>query len=308
MSVMPERAAMSPLTKKCEVCGSEFRTKKSHYERRRTCARECLGVLYKTELVGERNPNFRQAKVVTNCPVCGKEFLHFPSMGHRVHCSKECSAKTKSINFVGPNNPQWTGGDKHYGPNWYMQSDLARLRDDYLCKVCGQNEQAIGRKMDVHHIKPFRLFSDAEEANALDNLISLCPGCHRNEEAKARSQYGFEMAPPKPYAPPTMYTPADAARVLGVTTWAIYALIKRGKIAPLDVWSVNPKRKSPRYMLSQDELDHLANQKPRYNKLTESEKDDIRLRYSQDNASYETIARDYGVTRSVIGHIVRKGT
>jgi DEAD/DEAH box helicase domain-containing protein len=79
-----------------------------------------------------------------------------------------------------------------YGPNWPTQRDAARQRDKYHCRTCGAPEQE-GREHDVHHVRPFREFgyipgvNDAyRQANALDNLITLCSRCHRRAETGQR--------------------------------------------------------------------------------------------------------------------------
>jgi DEAD/DEAH box helicase domain-containing protein len=77
-------------------------------------------------------------------------------------------------------------GDR--GPNWAEMRDRARARDGYRCQLCGAPERA-ARGHDVHHIRPFRDFGWAKGendnyrlANALDNLVTLCRGCHRVAE------------------------------------------------------------------------------------------------------------------------------
>lgn len=47
-----------PLIKLCEICGTEFNTKPSHYDRRKTCSKECAGELKRNKYAGEGNPNF----------------------------------------------------------------------------------------------------------------------------------------------------------------------------------------------------------------------------------------------------------
>lgn len=82
-----------------------------------------------------------------------------------------------------------------YGPNWAQQRDAARARDGYRCRICGAPELP-NRQHHVHHIKPFRSFgyipgeNDAYlQANALENLITVCPSCHaRIETAEAVNQ------------------------------------------------------------------------------------------------------------------------
>jgi len=75
-----------------------------------------------------------------------------------------------------------------YGPNWSAQREAARARDGRRCRRCGAPERE-GRQHDVHHIIPFRTFGYTPEvndfyklANQLENLITLCPSCHRRAE------------------------------------------------------------------------------------------------------------------------------
>jgi DEAD/DEAH box helicase domain-containing protein len=75
------------------------------------------------------------------------------------------------------------------GPNWDKQRELARRRDGFRCRHCGAPERT-GRQHDVHHLLPFREFDYVAgrndrylQANELDNLITLCSGCHRLAEA-----------------------------------------------------------------------------------------------------------------------------
>jgi DEAD/DEAH box helicase domain-containing protein len=82
-----------------------------------------------------------------------------------------------------------------YGPDWQAQRDAARIRDSYRCRLCGAPERN-GRRHDVHHVTPFRAFGYLPDrndlyklANRLDNLITLCPNCHRRVE-RARGARG----------------------------------------------------------------------------------------------------------------------
>lgn len=80
------------------------------------------------------------------------------------------------------------GLPNRYGPNWQQQRDAARARDGYRCAICGAPEPP-GRQHHVHHRIPFRKFgyrpgeNDAYlRANALENLITVCPSCHAQIE------------------------------------------------------------------------------------------------------------------------------
>ena len=50
------------------------------------------------------------------------------------------------------------------------------LRDGCKCMECGRTDT----RLEVHHIKPKRL----NGSNTMDNLITLCEGCHRITEGK----------------------------------------------------------------------------------------------------------------------------
>ncbi|MDD5368530.1 MAG: DEAD/DEAH box helicase, partial [Anaerolineaceae bacterium] len=83
----------------------------------------------------------------------------------------------------------WTNDANNYGPNWPSQRDRARQRDQYRCQICGIAE--VGRSHHVHHKTPFRTFASYEHANQLDNLVTLCPTCHRLAEQAVRMRSGL---------------------------------------------------------------------------------------------------------------------
>ncbi len=83
-----------------------------------------------------------------------------------------------------------------YGPNWQQQRQKVLQRDEYRCRTCGA---AGSINLHVHHIRPFREYGyilgqneNYQQANKVDNLITLCPSCHRRAEAgqQTRSALG----------------------------------------------------------------------------------------------------------------------
>lgn len=107
-----------------------------------------------------------------------------------------------------------------YGPNWPAQRRLALARDGHRCQTCGaagfpapapeaspeggSNEALPGsRKIEgpglhVHHIRPFREYGYVpgqndhyRQANRLENLVTLCPSCHRRAEAGQQTRSGL---------------------------------------------------------------------------------------------------------------------
>lgn len=78
----------------------------------------------------------------------------------------------------------WASDPNDYGPNWDNIRLAVRQRDSFRCRMCGLPET--GRPHHVHHKIPFRSFASIETANSLNNLITLCPGCHRIAEMNVR--------------------------------------------------------------------------------------------------------------------------
>ena len=83
----------------------------------------------------------------------------------------------------------WTNDPNDYGPDWARIRRAVRGRDGFRCRVCGAPES--GREHDVHHKIPFKAFASALEANRLENLITLCPACHRQAEQNVRIRSGL---------------------------------------------------------------------------------------------------------------------
>jgi DEAD/DEAH box helicase domain-containing protein len=83
----------------------------------------------------------------------------------------------------------WSNDTIDYGNNWQTQRDRARLRDNFRCQVCGVLEKE--KEHHIHHKTPLRMFSSFREANRLENLITLCPACHRRSETAVRMRSGL---------------------------------------------------------------------------------------------------------------------
>ncbi len=101
---------------------------------------------------------------------------------------------------------RWLSDPNDYGPNWAQQRAAARARDGFRCQGCGALEVP-GRQHDVHHRIPLRAFvADPhlrgglpperawEAANVLENLVTLCPACHRRAETAVRLRSGLGAA------------------------------------------------------------------------------------------------------------------
>lgn len=92
----------------CANCGRSFY---SGYEKK-YCSPGCLKSSVSFE--GENNPNYRAAKKVTNCRLCGSEFEYYPSDKKGLYCA-ECVDRNEwqtTPGISGPDNPRWSGGKR----------------------------------------------------------------------------------------------------------------------------------------------------------------------------------------------------
>ncbi|HSL31049.1 MAG TPA: DEAD/DEAH box helicase [Anaerolineales bacterium] len=117
----------------------------------------------------------------------GEEPLDLPptdlmTTGYWVSLSEETISRLREAGM-------WTNDPNNYGPNWLQVRDRVRARDKYTCQVCGAVETS--RQHDVHHKVPFRAFTSFVEANRLENLVTLCPSCHRKAEQNVRMRSGL---------------------------------------------------------------------------------------------------------------------
>ena len=124
---------------------------------------------------------------VYQCSYCGKSFevkpwieRQSPSVSGRRFCSKRCNGKYRSEYLSGENSPQWVGGVTTYrGKGWFEARSQAIDRDKGTCQYCGK---FVGSSIAIHHVIPFRNFTNVQDANVLSNLICLCQSCHMRIE------------------------------------------------------------------------------------------------------------------------------
>lgn len=115
------------------------------------------------------------------CIGCGTTFQRNPSqLNGKRGAGKFCTRACRDRHWTGEVTPNWQDGSGVYkrGPNW--QSTRRRiLKRDKVCQCCGD-----GGLLHVHHVIPFRMFDSVDEANDDDNLVALCPPCHRRADAR----------------------------------------------------------------------------------------------------------------------------
>jgi DEAD/DEAH box helicase domain-containing protein len=107
---------------------------------------------------------------------------HLRTIGYWLYLSESSVNRLRDLGL-------WKSDPIDYGPNWIRQRNLARQRDEFHCQICGISEGTVSHH--VHHKIPFRTFTSYEVANQLENLVTLCPTCHRKAETAVRMRTGL---------------------------------------------------------------------------------------------------------------------
>lgn len=175
---------MSTLQKvECEACGDSVLRAKWQRER--------AALFYCDNCWGD-------STVQKECEECDALFEVPPALDHQRFCSYQCAGDWRSENITGEDHPRFKEGEfpRYYGPNWRKQRRRARLRDDQTCQHCGlTREESLdehGEVLSVHHKTAIREFVDDgeldyEQANRLENLVTLCRSCHAITEGNQHS-------------------------------------------------------------------------------------------------------------------------
>lgn len=101
----------------------------------------------------------------------------------KLTCSQGCDSERRKKTYTGEENPNWKGGHiGYYGDEWSASRREVRERDENVCQICSIDEEDLGFKPHVHHIKPVRSFDNPNNAHTMKNMIQLCPVCHNKAE------------------------------------------------------------------------------------------------------------------------------
>jgi hypothetical protein len=155
---------------KCKSCGKEFEVPKSRENIAKNCSYKCmgksmLGKVPKSAWEKGRTPWNKDKKC---------DYL----IGNKNGFSKGHIPWNSGIiwkEMSGAANPAWNGGTSFlpYPSNFNSQlKERVRVRDNFICKLCGIPELECEEKLSIHHI-------DYNKNNSkMENLISLCNKCH----------------------------------------------------------------------------------------------------------------------------------
>lgn len=159
-------------TYRCRQCGQEFVPKDSHRARSvpKYCSRQCSSL-------------GRRKRVRLVCRQCGQEFerkayMQDWSQARGPFCGFACYGQWQREHPEAaplPKSPHGHNPDRRpRGPEWEQIREQVLERDQHRCVTCHSRHS-----LHVHHIRPYDQCESREDANALDNLLTLCKACHR---------------------------------------------------------------------------------------------------------------------------------
>lgn len=161
-----QRKSKTRSQRPCRFCGTVFWPVRQRTGLARLCSKKC----YDAE-------RLQKKWIVVGCTKCGAEIRRKRSQ--RRFRSYFCSNQCQRSHFSGETHPLFRGdADPNRGRGWKRLSEEVRQRDGYKCRRCGMTQQENGKKLPVDHLVPWRAFENKDDANAMENLASLCNGCH----------------------------------------------------------------------------------------------------------------------------------
>lgn len=174
----------------CHICGKEFTVKNYRLKNKQnsiTCSRKC-----KTKASGGGSQTVK-------CDWCAQPITRGNAfINNKNFCSRKCMGFWQSENMLGEKSPTWRGGCvNYYGKSWSAMNRAARARDNNTCQGCNKQQNALDHTLEIHHLKPVRLFEEPDLANNLENLITLCRDCHIKADVFARLLFDKHRFNPK---------------------------------------------------------------------------------------------------------------
>lgn len=77
---------------------------------------------------------------------------------------------------------------------WKSLREVILKRDNYHCMCCGRTAEESGTSLSIHHNNYDNLF---DEANHLDDLVTLCKVCHASVHRNRANWQRFKKKPSK---------------------------------------------------------------------------------------------------------------
>lgn len=177
----------------CPVCKKEFTTNINNDKQ--FCSTKCqyearsLGISKRVVLKPYKLTGSYEKDKIKICLFCKKEY-HCKAKKSK-YCSKECCDKHKHIIQAGELNHQWKGGSSYRkrgyrGNEWETIRLEIYKRDKFSCVECG--ERCVGKRdsteTNSHLIIQCHHIDKDKTNNNIENLQTLCLGCHLDKHKK----------------------------------------------------------------------------------------------------------------------------
>lgn len=114
-------------------------------------------------------------------PECDNQ-IHYKNKYCSHSCRGKIAYKDSLKDYATPTgNPGYKDGVYRHSRE---QKKLAFQRDNCTCQRCDKHLDGISEKYGIHHLIPRRTFDNHEDADVLENLVTLCSKCHKDVETE----------------------------------------------------------------------------------------------------------------------------
>lgn len=163
----------------CLFCSKPFLAMESEIKRGngKFCSRSCFGQYHSSNL---KSTYEKINKPNVSCAYCSKEFYkNITKIKASKHKVFFCCREHKDLALRKENNIK-LALPTHYKENTFIEyrEVYLRARNITCCELCGYNKFV--QILEVHHKDRNR------KNNTFENLIALCPNCHREEHFTAK--------------------------------------------------------------------------------------------------------------------------
>ena len=173
----------------CSNCGKNFETENRFRSRfkRNFCSMNCCNIyaVKNNLLKGIQRKGHKLTE--EHKKKCSDALKGKPCWLKGKHHSLETRIKMHISSKRGLNSPFYITdkiGSGGYGILFTKQlKEKIRVRDNFICQLCGVPELELNKRLDIHHID-----HNKENCNE-DNLICLCRSCHAKTKLKNKILY-----------------------------------------------------------------------------------------------------------------------
>jgi DEAD/DEAH box helicase domain-containing protein len=145
-------------------------------------AKKFLGDIKVTsQVTGYKKINWHRYEIIS-CETLDLPATTLATQGFWITLTEDTEDRLKSEGI-------WSSSPNDYGPDWENIRKTILSRDQNTCQICEKFSKT--SSLHVHHKLPMRSFKSFQEANQINNLVSLCARCHQRAESVVRVNSGI---------------------------------------------------------------------------------------------------------------------